>query len=215
MTFRRMLFSSLIALAWTAGVAATALAQAAPSGPVGRITGKVTEGGKTPVAFANVIVVDTKQGTMTDENGNFVIQGVPAGTHQVRVQQVGFEAITKSVTVTAGAAAALEFSFGAQKVTKQLEEIEVRAEKRIDTKSSTTKQAISAEKLRELPVDNLREAVATKAGVVARGGELHFRGGRSGEVKFQFDGVEASDPLLGGGANIAWLAVAGTDILSG
>ena len=64
-------------------------------------------------------------------------------------------------------------------------------------------------------MDNLREAVAVKAGIVAYGGELHFRGGRGGEVKFQFDGVEVSDPLTGGGANIATLAVAGTDVLSG
>ena len=38
---------------------------------------------------------------------------------------------------------------------------------------------------------------------------------RAGEVKFQFDGVEATDPLFGSGANIASLAVAGTDIRSG
>src|SRR5262249_5394120 len=44
-------------------------------------------------------------------------------------------------------------------------------------------------------VDELQRAVATKAGVVARGGELHFRGGRSDEVKFPFDGAQASDPL--------------------
>jgi outer membrane receptor protein involved in Fe transport len=57
--------------------------------------------------------------------------------------------------------------------------------------------------------------VAVKAGVVAQNGNLHFRGGRSGEVKFQFDGVEVSDPMFGRSANIANLAVAGTEILSG
>src|SRR6185295_20137406 len=92
---------------------------------------------------------------------------------------------------------------------------EVSAIKRIDTKSSTTKQSISAEKLKELPVDNLRDAVATKACVVAQGGELHFRGGRGNEVKLQLDGVEASDPLFGQGANIANLAIAGSDVITG
>jgi hypothetical protein len=98
---------------------------------------------------------------------------------------------------------------------KQVEEIVVTGERRIDTKSSTTKQSITAEKLREMPVDNLSQAVATKAGVVAMGGELHFRGGRGGEVKFQFDGVGVSDPLSGRRRNIATLAVGGTEILSG
>src|SRR5206468_11140781 len=44
---------------------------------------------------------------------------------------------------------------------------------------------------------------------------IHVRGGRTGEVKFQVDGVEINDALMGGGANIAQLSVSGTDILSG
>uniref|UniRef100_A0A832MLQ4 TonB-dependent receptor n=1 Tax=Eiseniibacteriota bacterium TaxID=2212470 RepID=A0A832MLQ4_UNCEI len=201
-------------------VAASALAQAQPPRPggaagFGRITGRVTERGREPIAFANVIVLGTRQGTMTDENGNFVIPGVPVGAQQIQVQAIGYDKQVKGVEVNANATSTVNFDFGESKVVKQIEEIEVRAEKRIDTKSSTTKQSITAEKLKEIPVDNLREAVGVKAGVVAQGGELHFRGGRGGEVKFQFDGVEVSDPLLGRGANIANLAVAGTEILSG
>jgi outer membrane receptor protein involved in Fe transport len=190
-------------------------APAPPGGPTGRIVGKVTEGGKDPIPYANVIVLGTKQGAMTDENGNFVINGVPAGTYTIQAQEVGHGKQTQEITVNAGQTATLNFSFGAAKTVKTLEEIEVRAEKRIDVKSSTTKQSISAEKLKELPVDNLRDAVATKAGVVAQGGELHFRGGRGSEVKIQFDGIEATDPLFGRGANIANLAIAGSDVITG
>src|SRR5207247_5637973 len=43
----------------------------------------------------------------------------------------------------------------------------------------------------------------------------HVRGGRGGEIKYQLDGVEVSDPLLGRSPEIATLAVAGTDLLSG
>jgi len=188
---------------------------AAPSGAVGKLSGRALEKGKDPIAFANVIVLGTKQGTMTDENGNFVIPGVAVGTWQVKLQAVGFDPVIQSVQVNAGQTTTVTFNVGGQKVVKEIETIEVRAEKRIDTKSSTTKQSISAEKLREIPVDNLSQAIATKAGIVAQGGELHFRGGRGGEVKFQFDGVEATDPAFGGSANIANLAVAGTDVLSG
>ena len=186
-----------------------------PSTSTGRISGKVTEGGKVPIPYANIVVLGTKQGQMSDENGNFVIVGVPVGTYTVKCQEVGHGTLQQQVTVNAGATAALSFSFGEAKTVKTLEEIEVRAEKRIDVKSSTTKQSISAEQLKALPVDNLREAVATKAGVVAQGGELHFRGGRGNEVKIQFDGIEASDPLFGRGANIANLAIAGSDIITG
>ena len=198
-----------------AATKAAAPGATAPSGPVGRIAGRALERGKEPVSFANVIVLGTRQGTSTDDNGNFVIAGVPVGDYQVKLQAIGFDPVIQSVHVNAGTTTNVLFNVGATKVVKEIETIEVRAEKRIDTKSSTTKQSISAEKLKEIPVDNLRDAIATKAGIVAQGNELHFRGGRGGEVKFQFDGVEATDPAFGGSANIANLAVAGTDVLSG
>lgn len=187
----------------------------ATAGAVGKIAGRAMEKGKEPVGYANVIVLGTKQGVATDENGNFVISGVPVGTYQVKLQAIGFDPVILTVQVNAGQTSTVNFNVGATKVVTEVATIEVRAEKRIDTKSSTTKQSISAEKLKEIPVDNLSQAIATKAGVVAQGGELHFRGGRGGEVKFQFDGVEATDPAFGGSANIANLAVAGTDVLSG
>ena len=180
----------------------------------GKIQGRVTERGE-PIPFADVTVPATRHGTQADANGNYVIVGVPVGSTEVHAVATGYDAQKQSVLVSAGATATLNFTFGERKIVKELEIIEISAQKRIDTKSSTTRQTITADKLKEIPVDNLREVVAVKAGIVAFGGELHFRGGRGGEVKFQFDGVEASDPLFGRGANIALLAVAGTDVLSG
>ena len=194
---------------------APAGAQSPAGGATGRVTGTVTEKGKTPIEFANVIIVGTGKGMPTDVNGNFVFSGVPVGTVTIQVQVAGYDKLIQTVTVNAGATSTVSFNFAESKIVKTVEEIEVHAERRIDTKSSQTVQNLSAEKLREIPVDNLREAVGTKAGVVAQGGELHFRGGRGGEVKFQISGVEVSDPLLGRGASIATLAISGTDILSG
>ena len=218
---RRSLLA-LFALLPLLGLAVPAFTQTRPAAPApaasattGRIAGKALEKGKDPVSYANVVVLGTKQGTQTDENGAFIIDRVPVGTYQVKLQAIGYDPVIQTVQVNAGQTAVVSFSVGQTKVVKEVETIEVRAEKRIDTKSSSTKQSISAEKLREIPVDNLSQAIATKAGIVAQGGELHFRGGRGGEVKFQFDGVEATDPAFGGSANIANLAVAGTDVLSG
>ncbi len=210
------LSSFLPVIALALGLTAPGHAQPADPNTTGRVNGTVLERGKDPVAFANVVVLGTKQGAMTDENGKFVIAGVPVGTHQIRVQALGYEATTVEVQVNAGQIATVTVSVGATKITKELEEIEVKAEKPhrhqvVDAPSSRS----SAEKLKELPVDNLSQAVATKAGVVAQGDDLHFRGGRGGEVKFQIDGIEASDPLLGRNANVANLAIAGAEVLSG
>src|SRR5262245_66686404 len=87
------------------------LAQAPrPAGPTGRITGKVYEKGKDPAAYVNVIVLGSKQGAQTDENGSFTIVGVPVGTAQVQVQQVGFDKQVKDVQVNAGPTATVEFT---------------------------------------------------------------------------------------------------------
>ncbi|MGH7741202.1 MAG: TonB-dependent receptor, partial [Candidatus Eiseniibacteriota bacterium] len=227
---RHLMFAATLALATVANVApgwtqqpakpATAAkpAAAAPARPASTTTGSVkgrVMHGSDGLPYANVTVLGTQMGTMTDESGNFLIPVVPVGTIQLKAQALGYEAQVQTVQVNAGTSSAVTFVVGESKPVKEVEEIVVTAEKRIDTKSSTTKQSISAEKLREIPVDNLSQAIATKAGIVNQGGELHFRGGRGDEVKFQFDGVEVSDPLFGQNANIANLAVAGTDILSG
>ena len=221
---RRLLSAVLLAALGTVMVVPAFAQQSKPATPppaaprAGALTGSVSGrvlNGKDGIAYASVLVLGTKLGATSDENGNFIIRLVPVGSAQVQVQALGFEKQVQTVQVNAGATATVTFVVGESKPVKQVEEIVVTAEKRIDTKSSTTKQNITAEKLREIPVDNLSQAIATKAGIVAQGGELHFRGGRGGEVKFQFDGVEVSDPLFGQNAGIANLAVAGTDILSG
>lgn len=213
--------SSLVAAAFllAASLAIPAFGQT-PSAPVkssatGKVAGHIVDESNQPVPYANVIVLGTKRGTMSDEDGNFVLPGVPVGTVQIKVQALGHPEMVQTAQVNAGITTQLDFKLGTSKPVKEIEEIEVTAQKRIDTKSSTTKQAITAESLKEIPVDNLRQAVAAKAGVVAQGDQLHFRGGRAGEVKFQLDGVEVSDPLFGRNANVANLAVAGAEVLSG
>src|SRR5688572_22092325 len=62
---------------------ATALAQA------GRITGVVSDSAKAPMAGAQISVVGTRHGALTDAGGRFTISGVDAGTYEVRAQRMG------------------------------------------------------------------------------------------------------------------------------
>ena len=45
-----------------------------------------------PIPFANVTVPTTRQGAQADENGNYVIVGVPAGPTEVRAIATGYDA---------------------------------------------------------------------------------------------------------------------------
>ena len=65
----------------------------ATAGAVGRISGRALERGKDPLGYANVVVLGTKQGTATDENGNFVIGNVPVGTYQIKLQAIGYDPV--------------------------------------------------------------------------------------------------------------------------
>ena len=84
-------------------VAAAMLAAALPAiagAQTRRITGTVTVQGSTePVAGATVQVVGTTFGTTADDGGRFSVS-IPAGTQQLRVRRIGFQA--KIVPVTPG-----------------------------------------------------------------------------------------------------------------
>jgi outer membrane receptor protein involved in Fe transport len=80
---------------------------------------------------------------------------------------------------------------------------------------SSTKHHVGEEELERLPVDTFDDAVALKAGVTEQAGQLHFRGGRAGEVQYQIDGIPVSDPFGGGGVNVATISVSDSEVLLG
>jgi TonB-linked SusC/RagA family outer membrane protein len=75
----------------------------------GRITGTVTNEQGQPVASADVVVQDTRIGTLTDPDGRFVLTGVPVGTHPVVASLLGYGDATREVTVEADQAATVDF----------------------------------------------------------------------------------------------------------
>lgn len=69
----------------------------------GRIAGTVTGQDGQPVSGAYVLVLGTRHGALTDQQGNFAIANVAAGTYTVRVTHIGFkEALVTEVAVQAG-----------------------------------------------------------------------------------------------------------------
>ena len=63
--------------------------------PTGVIKGTVTDRDtREPLLGANVMVAGTKLGAATNENGEFLIKGVPAGIRILEVRLVGYQGIT-------------------------------------------------------------------------------------------------------------------------
>jgi iron complex outermembrane recepter protein len=105
-TVRRvpLLVAALAAMLGAAARAAAAQAEGSIRGTV------VSSADKSRIAAARVLVIGTDLGSVTNENGEYTISGVPAGTHQVRVRMIGFAERTETVTVAAGEAATADFS---------------------------------------------------------------------------------------------------------
>lgn len=74
------------------------------------ITGRVTGQGALPVADVSVIVVGTQLGAVTSADGRYAIIGVPAGTHEVRAQRIGYAPQTQTVTVLPGGSPTADFA---------------------------------------------------------------------------------------------------------
>ena len=182
--------------------AATGSTPATPApaftGPGGAVTGRITDQGNHPVPYASVAIPGAHRGALTDASGVYRIEGLPPATYSLKVQLLGYAPETREgVQVGEGRLATTDVQLKERGV--KSEEVAVSAERRIDTKSSTTTQGISAVRLSLVPVDKLVEVIPTRAGIAAQGGELQFRGSRGGEVNYQFDGVSsgaATPPVI-------------------
>ncbi len=60
----------------------------------------IEKGSEENLPYAAALIVETKQGTVTDENGQFIFEKIPAGEYTIRVQFVGYETMEKKVTVS-------------------------------------------------------------------------------------------------------------------
>jgi outer membrane receptor for ferrienterochelin and colicin len=85
----------------------------------------------------------------------------------------------------------------------------------VSKERADTHHVVSGETFKQLPVDDVNEAIALKAGVVSQGGELHFRGGRGGEVATYVDGVPVRDPLGQTGFQVGTVALQSSEVITG
>jgi TonB-dependent starch-binding outer membrane protein SusC len=97
----RLTLMALTAMMFVALSAAPALAQA--TGVIrGKLVDTITE---RPLSGVHVTLVGTNRGALSNAAGDFLILNVPAGTHRVRADLIGYATTMREVVVTEGAAA--------------------------------------------------------------------------------------------------------------
>ncbi|MSR35995.1 MAG: hypothetical protein EXR95_05030 [Gemmatimonadetes bacterium] len=95
--------------------AALLTAAGAAAQQTGRIVGRVTsaESG-AGIGEVQVFIPGTGLGTLTRQNGSFIMLEVPAGPSEVRAERIGMAAVTHQVTVAAGQAVQIDFQLSTQ-----------------------------------------------------------------------------------------------------
>ncbi|HEU6452085.1 MAG TPA: SusC/RagA family TonB-linked outer membrane protein [Gemmatimonadaceae bacterium] len=197
-------------LAATAGVAVEAAAQQATT-QGGTVVGQVVNvATKTPLANVMVLVKGTELRTGTNADGRFAIRNVPAGSHTLRVQLLGYAPEEQTVNVVAGQTATLDFSM--KELPYAIAPVVVTAlgVERKEKSLGYAVQTISPDKLAKIPETTMMQALAgqsagvsvtSSSGRPGAGARITIRGETSfsGNTQplFVIDGVPVSTEMDG------------------
>jgi hypothetical protein len=153
----------------------------------GRIQGTITDlSNGQPLGGVLVRIEALDRSTLSLEDGRFVLAGVPAGRHEVRVELVGYKAL-ELASVLVRASRASELAVELEPTAVPVDPIRVEADRvpLIEPEVSETRQIVPGAALRELPVTTVEQAVELTTGV----SDGHFRGGRVGQETYLVDGM--------------------------
>src|SRR6185503_9652671 len=212
--FRRRGRATAMPLSTAALLVLLFVASAAQAADTGSITGKVVDESGVPLQNASVILLGKGMGGPTNAEGKFTLAKVPVGAYTVRAMMVGKQRSEKNVTVDANRTVVVDFQLAEEAVKMKVVEVTTN-KKMVIRKDASTKQTVTAEDLRSLPVDSYKDAISLKAGVISQGGELHFRGGRADEVLTIVNGIASRNPLRAEGVDLGLLAVSSSEQVLG
>lgn len=157
----------------------------------GKIEGRVTDQATgQPLAGAQVVVVGTTLGNLTNQDGYYFINNVPAGLHDIQSQYIGYQSVTvQDQRILQGQTMTVNFQLPTQAVA--LEAITVRGESNVlvPRDKTVSKAIVTGDVVQQLPVTDIAEVVALQPGVIQYGGQFVIRGGRPGEASVYIDGV--------------------------
>lgn len=184
----------------------------------GSINVRVTEAGENrPLDQAQVVIVGTTLGGLTNSEGRYVFRSVSPGEVTVRVLRVGFAEQKKNVTVAAGQATSVEFSLSAVALTLTPVVTTATGETRKVELGNNVAQINVAAVTETAPVSNINDLLNSRAaGVIVvsgtqtgSGARIRIRGQNSLSLSndpiYVIDGVRmtsntASSNLFTGGA---------------
>ena len=197
----RIAFVRLLALVAVLGVATSFVApnRLAAQQTTGKIEGSVTDQAGAPLANAQVFVVGTSFGAVTNDKGYYFINNVPVGSYTLRAQFIAFaptelrdvrvlggQTITQTIKLTPSAIEVIGISVEASNPIVPRDQV-------------TSKTIVSGAQVNDLPVDDVDHVISLQPGVVEGVlGGIVLRGGRQGEANVYIDGAPVRNQVFGG-----------------
>ncbi|WP_338393193.1 TonB-dependent receptor [Fulvitalea axinellae] len=162
----------------------------------GKITGRIfNKINNQAVPFANVAVIETGKGAVTDADGKFEIAGLSPGLYNLRASAVGFSPKTVyEIRVFNSKPAVADFAL--EESSTKLEEVSVTASSFEKTEESPVSlRSIGVDQARRTPGANRDISKALRSlpgvtGTVSFRNDIIVRGGAPGENKYYVDGIE-------------------------
>jgi len=147
-----------------------------------------------PIPFANILVLDTELGTVTDENGNYRLENITPGLYNVRASFVGFRSKTIfEIQVTL--AKSVQLDFGLLEEASELGEVLVSSEFTRSEETPLSVRKLSANEIERYPGGNrdISRVIQSLPGVASTASfrnDIIIRGGAPSENKFYIDEIE-------------------------
>ena len=161
----------------------------------GIIRGKVSNPvNNQPVAFANILVLNTDFGAITDEEGNFEISAIPPGLYNVRASFVGYKTNTVfEVQVTLARAVQLDFELVED--ASELSEVVVSSEFTRSEETPLSVRKLNTNEIERYPggnrdISRVIQALPGVASTPSFRNDILIRGGAPNENKFYVDEIE-------------------------
>ena len=158
----------------------------------GKVEGTVTDQAGVAIANAQVFVVGTSFGAISNDKGYYFINNVPVGTYTVRAQFIGYApAEVRGVRVLGGNTITVDVKMQSSAVVLTGVTVTAAANPIVPRDQVASKTTVSQQLVDNLPVDDIRNIVAIQPGVVESGaaGGVSIRGGRPGEANVYIDGA--------------------------
>lgn len=188
------------------------------AGTVGKVSGRVidAETGE-PLVGVDVIIHELRMGGASDRDGYYFVLNVPPGEYDIEASMIGYRTeIHKKVNVFADRTATINFRLNTAIIELETPVIVLAKKPVIEIDMTSKESRITKEELAVLPVETTNEVLALQGGVTKdAAGNLHVRGGRSGELAYYINGIEISNPLLGTAPEFHKNVVSEMSLLSG